>query len=128
MSFLLEIPRTLLKMTERKVSPNSMAFDLSEEHDYRHDGLLRMEAKPTVAGSEDDLRKLGLVLSNNILGIQRRFPDMKAKDLRVYGIMFIGYECQLIEARLFNGCPVIYKRNSPKTTPPSLSRVHSLRS
>ncbi|KAG0200952.1 hypothetical protein BGX31_003946, partial [Mortierella sp. GBA43] len=120
MSILLEIPGTLLKMTERKVSPNTMAFDLTEEHDFRHDGLLRildldvdvliMEAKPTVAGSEDDLRKLGIVLSNNILGIQRRFPDIRKTDLRVYGIMFIGYECQLIEARLFEGYPVIYKR------------------
>lgn len=112
MSILLEVPETLLMMTERKMADSSVAFNLQKLTctDYRHDGLLRiegirmdvmaMEAKPTPTGSEDDLRKLGIVLSNNILGMKKNFPSIRTKDLRTFGIMFVNYEFKLIEVRL----------------------------
>lgn len=125
MSILMEIPGTTLNMTEYKISGTSVAYDLVKltqdwidgSFDYRHDAILRveksgmdvmvMEAKPNSKGSEEDLDKLGIVLSNIILGIEEKYPKIKADDLRAHGIMIIGYRAKLIEARLKSGSPVI---------------------
>lgn len=133
MSILLEIPGTVLNMTEYKVTGNSVAHSLlpsfdvvdmidadgkKKDKEYRHDAVLRiqdlhtdvmiMEAKPTDKGSSDDLEKIGLVLSNMILGIRTRFPEIEVEKLRVHGIMFIGYRAKLIEAQLDGDNPVVY--------------------
>ncbi|KAF9364543.1 hypothetical protein BGX34_001208 [Mortierella sp. NVP85] len=126
MSILMEIPGTILNMTEYKISGTSVAYDLTKltqdwingSLDYRHDAILRveksgmdvmvMEAKPGSKGSEEDLDKLGIVLSNIILGIKEKYPDIKVENLRVHGIMIIGYRAKLIEARLMSGNPVLF--------------------
>lgn len=83
---------------------------------YKHDALLHlddvkvdlmvMEAKGTEEGGQQDLWKLGLVLSNNILGMH---PKMPPGELRAHGIMFIGYSCTLIECQLRDMRPVQYE-------------------
>ncbi|KAF9346503.1 hypothetical protein BGX34_003851 [Mortierella sp. NVP85] len=122
MSIFMEIKGTLLRMTERKVSRKSMKFDLSkwpERSDYRHDALLRMEelmldvmiveAKPAESiKCEDDFKKLGIVLGNNILGMKDQFPAIKEDLVRANGIMFVGYTVHLLEARLKDGNPVLF--------------------
>ncbi|KAK3810388.1 MAG: hypothetical protein J3Q66DRAFT_352954 [Benniella sp.] len=122
MSILMEIPGTILKMTEYKIPVESFAYDLvqlSEGYedlmdgslDYRHDGILLtedlctetmiMEAKPDDRGADQDLGKLGLVLSNLILGMKNRYsPRIPPRNLRIHGIMFIGYRVKMIEVRL----------------------------
>jgi hypothetical protein len=118
MSILLEILDTILKMTEYKVVDKSLAHPLllliDEEGDkkkkeYRHDAVLHVqdleidvmivEAKPNRKGSDADIDKLGLVLSDMLLGIRDGFPKIKVGDLRVHGMMIIGYRTMLIEAQ-----------------------------
>lgn len=106
MLILMDIPSAYLKMTEFKISEGSL-YQRNLVGDFRHDGILSvekagmdmviMEAKPTEAGVQDDLGKLGEVLSNSLLGMKTRFKRIGEGDLRTYGIMFSGYNCTLIE-------------------------------
>jgi len=141
LSILLTVPATLLKMTERKMSQFSRAFDLSawRESGYLHDGLLRiekndqdvlaMEAKPTEEGSLYDFRKLGIVLSNDILAMKGRYPGIADDDHRAYGIMFVGYDAWLLETRLVGGKPLLFSVANvliPRTTSDLRHLVHLL--
>jgi len=129
MSILLEIPGTILKMTEYKISGESVAYDLSASaegfkdwidglFEFRHDALLRivesnidvmvMEAKPGVGGSERDIEKLGAVLTNILYGMKTRFPVIPSNKLQVHGIMFTGYRVQLLEARFRDNHSVVF--------------------
>jgi len=95
MSILLEVPGTMLHMTEYKMTDITVAHvlqpliseDDEKKKEYRHDAVLRivdlntdamlMEAKPDPKGSNADLKKLGLVLSNMILGMRGAFTRIK---------------------------------------------------
>ncbi|KAF9344974.1 hypothetical protein BGX34_005165 [Mortierella sp. NVP85] len=123
MSSLIEIPGTTLRMTEYKVSAESLGHQMlvttetlqdwiNGSIDYRHDALLRvtelnidvmvMEAKPGVDGSEHDIEKLGVILANILRGIKTRYPSV-GKKLKVHGVMFTGYRVQFLEARFPKG-------------------------
>jgi hypothetical protein len=67
-----------------------------------------MEAKPTEEGSLYDFRKLGIVLSNDILAMKGRYPEIADENHRAYGIMFVGYEAWLLETRLVEGKPLLF--------------------
>jgi hypothetical protein len=127
MTIFMDIEGTLLRMTERKISENSKKFDFvswPERNDYRHDALLLMEAvkldvvvveaKPTEVKSDDDFKKLGIVLSNDILSMKDRYPAIPEQDLKAHGIMFVGYQVYLLETRLKDGSPVVFTVSSFK--------------
>ena len=122
MSIFMEIKGTLLRMTERKVSRKSMKFDLTkwpERSDYRHDALLRMdellldvmivEAKPTESiKCEDDFKKLGIVLGNNILGMKDDLPAMEEGLVYPTNMIPLALTVHFLEARLYDGKPVLF--------------------
>jgi hypothetical protein len=71
--------------------------------------VMIVEAKPTESTKcEDDFKKLGIVLGNNILGMKDHFPAIEEGLVRANGIMFVGYTVHLLEARLKDGKPVLF--------------------